>query len=242
MPNLQCHSYFDEAGDPGSGSSSSDHLVIGGFTNSVADEAAILHTIDMAKQEFGLPATAALQFKKLSHEKRLRWSEIVAGMPITIFVVVQCKRGHAGSSIPADSLYNWLVRLGVERCSWWCRESGRRTSVTLEHPKGYKIKKMKDYMDKLQNIQTQLSWPNLHLPIRFGSKATVPMLQVADCVASSAGHAFQPQFGYTTDTYLRHLSPRLWRRYGQLMSYGLKLQPPLRKSKCSTDHSWVSTL
>lgn len=239
---LECHSYFDESGDRGTRASSSDHLILSGFTVSVSDEPVVLQAIEHVRAEFKLPPDAPLHFSKLRHEKRLRWAEVVGSLPLTSFLVLLCKRGQTNSPIHADRIYNWLVRLLIERCSWYCKESGRRTSVTFEHPKGYQVKKMKEYMTKLRSLETAVSWPNVHLPVRFGAKSTHPLLQVADCLASAAWHAFQPQFGHIEDRYLKLAAPHLWRRNGRVLSYGVKVHPALGRSGCPTDHSWVSAL
>lgn len=239
---INVHSFFDESGDPGTRTSSSDHLIFGGFATSVADEASILHTLALARSELGFSPDKVFHFAKLPHDKRLRWAEIVGGLPITSFVVVICKRGGpSGSGIQADMLYNWVARLVMERCSWYCRESGTLTSLTLEHMKGYHTEKMKSYVDRLRNLGTEIKWDHLHTPLKFGAKSTHELLQVADCIASSAGAAFQPQYGLIEPRYLRLVAPTLWKRYGQLVPYGLKVHSRTGEG-CGTDHSWAMSL
>lgn len=240
---INVHGYFDESGDPGTRASSSDHLILGGFVVSVGDEASVLSTLVQARRELGFASDKIFHFTALPHDKRLRWAEVVGSLPITSFVVVICKRGGGQqATIHADALYNWTVRLVMERCSWYCRDNGTLTSLTLEHPKGYQKPKMKTYIDKLRAGSTEISWPNLHVPLRFGHKATHELLQVADCIASAAGAAFQPKFGFVEPRYLELITPTLWRRYGQLVPYGLKIHPPPQRAICPTDHTWAMDL
>lgn len=240
---INVHAYFDESGDPGTRAASSDHLILGGFLVSVSDEAAVLHQMAAARTELGFAPNKVFHFSKLPHDKRLRWAEIVGSMPITAVVIALCKRGGSiKSPIQADALYNWLARLAMERCSWWCEGNGTLTSLTFEHPKGYQSWKMGSYVVKLKTLDTQIKWSHLHTPVRFGHKSTHELLQVADCIASATGHAFQPQYGFIEPKYLQLIAPRLWRRYGQLIPYGVKVHPPQKRAACETDHSWVATL
>ena len=168
---INVHGYFDESGDPGTRKASSHHLVLGGFLVSVTDEAAVLHAMAAARSELGFAPDKVFHFSKLPHDKRLRWAEIVGQMPIKAIVIVLCKRGGGKKSpIKADQLYNWVTRLAMERLSWYCQGNGTKTSLTLEHPKGYQKWKMASYVQRLQAMPTEIKWSQLHTPVRFGYK------------------------------------------------------------------------
>lgn len=242
MP-VDLRSYFDESGDPGTRASSSDHFVLGGFTVSRDREGEISQALAAARAEFNYAPDKVLHFAGLPHDKRLRWAQIVGGLPIRAAIVCLCKRGgNQGTQITADQLYNWSCRLVMERCSWLARDDGLVTSLTFEHMKGYQKWKMKEYVDRLQNLGTQIKWDHLHTPIRFGSKKTHELLQVADCIASAGGLALQPRYDNVECGYLKRIAPVLWRRYGNALQYGLKVHPRLDSGDCQTDHAEVLAL
>lgn len=240
---IDLHSYFDESGDPGTRASSSDHLVLGGFTVAKAREGEVSQALAAARTEFNYPPNKVFHFAGLPHDKRLRFAQIVGGLPIRAVLVCLCKRGgREGTQITADMLYNWSCRLVMERCSWLARDAGLVTSLTFEHMKGYQKWKMKEYVERLQWLSTQIKWSHLHTPVRFGAKKTHEMLQVADCIASAGGFALQPKYGIVECGYLELIAPVLWRRNGCAMQYGLKAHPRLDSGTCGTNHAEVLAL
>ena len=241
---IKYHAFMDESGDRGTRAASQGHFLFGGYVIDRDEEPQISAALAGVRREFGFPPGKHLHFSDLSHHRRLRLSQVIAGLPITALVVALCKRaGGPKAPIHADLLYNWMARLVMERLSWYLRDEARSVgSLTFAHTKGYKTGKMHDYTQALKDQSTQIDWSFIHTPIRFSNTQTDERLQVADVVASAAGYAFEPQHGLTEDRYMRILAPRLWRRFGQLGSYGLKLLPAATGHPCPVSHAWTATV
>jgi Protein of unknown function (DUF3800) len=244
MPILY-HGFMDESGDRGTRTTAQNHFLFGGYVIDKNDEPQIAAALAGIRQQYGLPPGHHLHFSNLSHHRRLRLAHVVSGLPIAAFAAVLCKRaGGAKGPIHADQLYNWMARLVMERCSWYLRDEVQSIgSLMFAHTKGCKTKKMHRYVQILKGQQTQIDWAWLHTPIRFSNTQTDERLQVADAIASAVGYAFEPQHGFTEERYLRTLAPILLRRYGQLASYGLKIQPAfMSRQPCGTSHAWTAAL
>ncbi len=236
-------SFVDESGDRGTRATSSNHFALGAYVIDRNHETAVRGALAQLRREFNLPSGATLHFHKLSHHKKLRTVEVLSSLPATFLVVGMCKRGISGSLISADQFYNWGARLLMERLSWYMRDtvgaSGDRMSVTFAHIKGYKTAKMHDYVKVLKSQQTQIVWSRMHRPVSFDNTQVDERLQVADALASAVRYALEPEHGQVETRYLETLAPLLWRRYGKLTPYGLKMHPT---TGCPESHSWVATL
>jgi hypothetical protein len=242
-PNIGGYAFVDDAGDVGTRGTSKLHFALGGYFVNPQDESGVLAALQGARQEFGLPANKVLHFVSLSHERRVKLAQILAGAPLVAFAAVLCKKaGPHKRPWQPEKLYNWMIRLVLERASWHFRDVGCIGSVTFAHLKGHQIPNTHAYVRVLQGLQTNIEWGHLHLPVRFGAPQTDERLQAADTISSAAGQAFQPgNLGICESRYLKELGPVLWRRQGNLLGYGVKLQPPLgAHPPCPTDHSWLS--
>jgi hypothetical protein len=82
----------------------------------LGDDPAILGGLAATRAEFGLNPDAVLHFGKYGHERRVRMAQMVGILPITAFSVVLCKKaGPEKRPWSSDRLYNWMIRLALER-------------------------------------------------------------------------------------------------------------------------------
>lgn len=172
----------------------------------------------------------------------MRLAEILAVAPITGLTAVLCKKaGPEKRPWQPEHLYNWTLKLVLERASWFFRDMGVKGSITFAHLKGHQVDKTHAYVERLRQAETSIVWDNIHLPVRFSSPQEDERLQAADTISSSVGQAFQEGNHHICEPrYLRALAPILWRRQGNLMSYGLKIHPPRTAEPiCPTDHGWL---
>jgi hypothetical protein len=241
-PNIGTYAFVDDAGDVGTRGTSKLHFALGGYFVHPELEHHVLNALQQARKEFGFQTDKVLHFADLSHERRVRLAQILAGAPLVAFTAVLCKKaGPDKRPWQPEKLYNWMIRIVLERASWYFRDVGRIGSITFAHVKGMKTDKTHDYVRRLQGIATSIEWSHLHIPVKFGAPQTDESLQAADTVSSAAGQAFQQSsLGICEPRYLKELGPILWRRQGTLLGYGLKLQPALdAQPPCSTDHTWL---
>lgn len=242
--NIGCYAFIDDACDPGTKATASAHFALGGYLVLPPKQPAVAEALQTARKEFGFKPDHILHFHKLSHERKIRLAQIIAASPIEAFTAVLCKRaGSPKRPWAPDKLYNWMIKLVLERVSWYCRDLGVLGSVTFAHMKGQSVDKTHEYVKKLGRLEGSIEWDHLHLPVRFDYPQVDERLQMADAISSSAGYAFQGVDGICEPRYLKELAPVLWRRKGNLMSYGLKLHPAGNQLPlCAEDHAWIQEL
>lgn len=167
-----------------------------------------------------------------SHGQRLHLANTLLGFDQAYIVAVVFSKWDVPNASPdgvrqPDYLYNWLLRLMVERLSWFARDRGDAIHMTFAQVKGLDPAKLEQYVETLKSCNTQIAWEALHLPVRIDTPANRRMLQVADAACGVICSAFEwDDFGNNETRYLEVLKPRLWcRSAGKLHSYGLKLNP-----------------
>ncbi len=245
--NIGCYAFVDDSGDIGTRSTSKGHFILGGYFLLPSEAPSISLALADARSIIGLEADQPVHFRNYSHYKKVRLSECMAKAPLVSFVSVLCKRaGPEKRPWKHEHLYNWMIKLVLERASWYFKRQGVLGSVTFAHLKGFSVDKVHGYVEQLKGRSDHgIEWAHLHTPVRFGKMETDERLQAADTIASAAGDAFQGgELGVIETRYFRTLAPTLWREGGTLLSYGLKIHPALGVSpRClSDDHSWVTQL
>lgn len=250
MPNISAYAFLDDSLDVGTKTAARDHFVMGGYIMTPEQEPLVANALMKLRLEFGLPADTVLHFAKYGHERRVRMAQVVGELPITALAVVLCKRaGTPKRPWGADKLYNWTIKLALERASTFFQKHDLYGSVTIEHMKGNDTRIVRDYVGRLQQIEEgkYIAWDALQLPIRFRTKETDYRLQVADTIASGAGAAFEGfAHSITEQRYFEQYQRLLWRHAGALHGYGLKIHPRLGKEEptCQQDegHQWAAQL
>jgi hypothetical protein len=167
-----------------------------------------------------------------SHGQRLHLANTIAGLDQAYVVTVvfskwDVPRAETAGVRQPDYLYNWLLRLMVERLSWFARDNGDTIKMTFAQVRGMDPAKLEQYVEHLKGCETTIDWASLHLPVRIDTPANRRMLQVADACCGVICSAFEwDNFGNNETRYLEALKPRLWcRAEGRLHSYGLKINP-----------------
>lgn len=247
MPPITAFAFVDDSGDIGTRSSSKqNHFSLGGFFSLPSDDHALADCLAQMRLDCGFGSKQELHFSNYVSKHRTTLATAVASAPIQAFSAVLCKRaGPEKRPWRSEHLYNWMIKLVLERASWYFQGAGLHGSITFAHLKGSRPKRAHDYVRLLQERTTSIKWDSLHLPIRFSTPGVDERLQIADIITSATGQAFEgPGEGRPTDqTYWQILHPCLWRRYGKLKTYGLKVQPPVNVDPpCRQDsgHAWVA--
>jgi hypothetical protein len=128
----------------------------------------------------------------------------------------------------AERLYNWTLRLLVERISWFAKDRGVEMALTFAQIKGITPAIINAYLTLLQGRTTSIEWGHIRLPVKIDTPVNRAMLQLADTASGAIFQAFEPdEFGLTEQSYLTDLKPVIWRRYPRqpLVGRGLKLFP-----------------
>ncbi len=245
QPPARLHAFIDESGQRARSASSSDHFVMTAVL--VADEdlhrcAALLAQL---RADLNRRPGDHLTWKNIKeHSRRLHVAKTLGSQSwLTVSSVVVCKRHLSGTTMNDDQSYLYTLRFLLERLSWYARDRGRVLHYTMAHIVRFQLSKLREYENKLRSASgCQIDWSHLDPHGgRFGQPQKLETLQLADLAASATGAAFNADtFGNTEDRYLREFSQRLYRRSGQLTSYGLKMHPWGPTTRAA--YPWVAAL
>lgn len=167
-----------------------------------------------------------------SHGQRLHVANVLAGLDRAHLGGVVFSKwdtpntNHKGVRQP-DFLYNWLLRLMLERLSWFARNRRDTVRPVFAQVRGLDPRKLHSYMTRLRGLETTIAWNSLHLPAVIDTPKNRRVLQVADAFCGMINSAFEwDAYGSSEARYLEVVRPRMWRsRAGKLASYGMKISP-----------------
>jgi len=237
------HAYVDETGDrgwtrkpegtpTGKRAGSSQHFSMGAIVVPDGYQTHVLDTWNRVTIEIGRnPGDVIHWINVKSHAQRLHLAKTVAGFDEAAVVAVVFSKWDtpnvdANGVRQPDCLYCWLLRMMIERLSWFARDRGDQVKLTFGQVRGLDPHKLHDYLDVLRVRDTTIAWEALHLPPRIDTPANRRMLQIADTVCGTLNSALEwDDYGNVETRYLELLRPRLWIRNGNLKSYGLKVNP-----------------
>lgn len=163
----------------------------------------------------------------------------LAGVQTISVVLCKYHLPNAQGLRNVDRLYNWTLRLLVERISWFGQYRGDVVAMTFSQVQGMDPGKLHSYVDKLQEVETYIRWSALKLPARIDTPRNRRMLQVADTASGAVFAAFEKDpWGYSTREYVELLKPVIWRRPSRpLHADGLKYGP-WPDANCEAEHDW----
>jgi hypothetical protein len=252
---LQWNAYVDESGDrgwtlrppdlpPGVRGGSSRIFSLTAVLIPAGAEHEALRAWDVITPQVGRRPGDVVHWQNVKgHGARRHLAATVAALPnVRVISVVLCKHHlqHAAGLHDPGRLYNWTLRLLVERLSWFGHRSGDTVAATFSQVKGLRPELLHDYIDKLRGRDdTYMEWASLMLPFGISTPTNRRMLQLADTASGAIFSAFEPDdLGYVTRDYLDIVRPALWRRPGRpLWRDGLKYGP-WPSAECRTEHPW----
>lgn len=244
-PRRRLHAFIDESGQRARSDASSDNFIMSAVVipeDRLADAATLL---ELVRADLKRHPGHALHWKNIkSHTQRLRACQLLAEADwLTISSVVVCKRHLPGEPLNDDLAYLFTLRYLLERLSWLAREHDTELAYTMAHVVRFQIAKLREYEARWRaEPDCEIAWS--HLDARGGQldqPSRIEHLQLADLAASATGAAFnKDEFGNTEIRYLQELAVRLYRRNGNLLSYGLKLHPGRDSTKAA--YPWVAAL
>lgn len=259
--------YVDEAGDDGTRSfkpedpkGSSEWLCLAGYLVRREVDRTLPDLLASIRTDIASVQGRALHYRNLSPTKRQRACELLGQASARAFAVCSYKRtmqGHHNARAAAKSggtnqyLYNWIVRILLERVTDFCwRDSegnplhDRRVKLVFSHRGGHRYGQMKAYFERLKRqaignstfISTRqikpdaISW---HL-IEYVPHYQLAGLQLADIVASAAYQACDTTSPHWSSEPFLSLRRIIAREVGtdgraRFANYGMTLLPsPLK--------------
>jgi hypothetical protein len=228
------NAYIDEAGDEGfvtltlPGRGSSEWLVVGAVIVPEEHDLALSHAIDDLRVLLNRPPPKPLHFRYLKHNAKRAAMDRLGTYDFVFSIVALWKPPQGtGKEFPrAPYMYNWACRLLIERLTWYADELGRGVNLFFSNRATTSYADLQDYMSWIQHdpqCQIRRGCIQGFRPVN----QTVKLVQVADFYVSAAFSALEPDsFGNSEEDYLFRVRHQLYRRYGNLFSYGFKGWPP----------------
>jgi Protein of unknown function (DUF3800) len=228
--------WIDETGDRGNSPTSSPFF---GFAAAII-RAEWMDQLQRGKAEINRQleraSTHELHWSKnlKDHEKRHTAAEEVGKLPLRFSYAVIEKASlppgaHMGSN--KDALYNYAMRLLLERVSWLVDEANGEATITLASVSGLPARVPRAYIELLRRggRTNQVRWNAIHPKIEVRHASTRDGLQVADIAAGALDRAIRPHQRpphRMEPAYLMLIASRIYvRTAGKIASYGLKALP-----------------
>jgi hypothetical protein len=241
--------YVDEAGDEGfrfraapAHRSSSDWFVLAALiTRKVADLDTV-KVIDQVRAEFRIFQKEHVHWKKLKHQQKIRYAQMVAGLRARVISICVCKPSLLEPEKFQERyrLYFYAVRHLLERVSWLARDThdpgkwgGDGTvEVLFSNRQGMSYDEMRAYLRHLKTQQGSGQDVRIDFglvpPENIATQAPGKSmgLQLADAVAGAFFNALERDpYGNTEPRYAQTMSPILYRHAGASHGYGFKILP-----------------
>lgn len=223
--------FIDEAGQRSASAKSSAHFVMSAVAWEDGLDSVARQTLESIRLNVGRRPTDEIHFVKLNHHARLAAARQIGnagkGGVLTVISICVCKRElQPLAGFTEDHAYLWTYRLLLERLSWLARARHLKLDMTMAHVRRFKKATLRSYEHVLRDvIQTEIKWDYVPAGASLSTPKVEERLQLADVAASTTFQAFEEQNGFTETRYLEQMAPGLWRRNGNLLSYGLKVHP-----------------
>jgi hypothetical protein len=243
---IALHAFVDESGHRAARTKgASAHFVLSAAVVAVEALPAAAATLAELRGDIGRRPNHPLRWNQIKqHSQRLHVAQTLGRQPwLTVAAVVVCKDHLPVCGMDDDSAYLYTLRYLLERLSWFARERNQIMACTIAHVVRLKLAKLRAYESTLRSQPgCQIAWPWLGSSgVAVDQPTRLEYLQLGDLTASAIACGFEPdQFGNTENRYLCHLSPRLYRRMGNLTSYGLKMHPWSDSTRAA--YPWVAAL
>lgn len=218
---------MDECGEEGFGPSSSQWLVVGGVLqrdNEVFERTRDAYDTFKAKYR---PENWHFHFQSARHGIRLGFIHAMrdTGMRAMAVAIYKPSINRPDNFRKKYFLYFYALRFLLEKATIWCRDHGAydEMHVYLSTRRGLAIENLDDYLRKVISSPfvkaDRMEWSYLrNKGIFLKPNKEMRGLQMADCVVSSIGQAFEPsQFGLVEPRYLHDMHPMF---HHDSMTYG----------------------
>ena len=228
--------YVDETGDPGWSDKAAPIFALSGVAFEKECEGHGRELLAQLRAALHKPENTVLHWKlNTAHEKRLVISNAIAASHSLQLLQVCMFKGHLDrmNRDPAG-IYQYSLRLLVERASWLARRLGRAATVRISQIQDIGQPTIDHYMRLISRLDNRIEWRHLngvyvHQPHQF------ELLQLADLSAGPIHRAFVPDKQYQTlePRYLELLRPLMWTGEDRAPCprYGFKIMPGPNKGK-----------
>jgi len=210
--------YVDECGEEGFSASSSQWLIVGGV---IQRDNEIFGLTKEAYETFRVKHRRSenwfFHFQNASHMTRLGFIHAMRDTGLRALAVAIYKPSikQPDNFRKKYYLYFYALRFLLEKATTWCRDHGQfdEIHVYLSTRRGLSVENLNEYLTKVISSPftktDRMEWSYLrNKGIFLKPNKEMRGLQMADCVVSSIGQAFEPNgFGLFEPRYLEDLRP-----------------------------------
>ncbi|NLW49122.1 MAG: DUF3800 domain-containing protein [Firmicutes bacterium] len=224
--------YIEEAGDEGLGRGSR-WFILGAVIVDKKKDLEVSKCIDEIKQKFRLqPLNAPVHWRNIKHTSIRRGIiDCLSQYDFHLSYVI-CDTSHdeiTSSTLKGRGrLYFYLARILIERISWFGADLRDTVDLVFANRSNMLYSDLKNYLKLLLNDRTCQIKPGAIDSNRVSCQnvGQLKLLQVSDICNSSCFNALEfDQYNYYEERYLLSLADKLYRRSGNLFSYGFKILP-----------------
>lgn len=179
-----------------------------------------------------------IHFSSMNHGQRIVAVQRLANRPIRAISILSNKTTIPdGVYTNKNQLYFYLTRYLIERVSWLCRDmrprvpqGDGRVKITFSRRGGMSYPDFRAYLECLKGTTDQeinIHWPVIDIEgISAVDHSTNAGLQLADAIASGFAAGVEPdRYGNCECRHAETLTPIVYRRSGNYLSYGAKFVP-----------------
>ncbi|WP_040677576.1 DUF3800 domain-containing protein [Rhizobium mesoamericanum] len=257
-PDYEFIAYIDESGDPSlkrvrpiDDTGGTEWFTIAAVLVRREFDAELPKWVAAINQAIGSTNSQIIHFTHLSPQHRLRAAELMAELPLRLFVVASNKKNmrrhrneRAEKANSKQWFYNWMARILVERITDFCLRYSHRKNLGRRHVKfvfsqtgGHSYSQTAAYHEllryqsrgkKIMLDRWAPKWEVMHWSlVEHYPHFKRAGLQLADVVASAFYHAVDNlDTGPCNISYARALHPRVaFTSAGEWRDYGVVLQP-----------------
>lgn len=266
MSQASFRAYVDESGDEGfkfrskpGDTGSSDWFVLTALVSQGATDAETVKIIDRIREEFDLHPRKHVHWLKLKHQQKVRYSQVIAGLQVSILSVCV----HKPSLVEREkfekryNLYFYTARYLMERLSWLARDyhapqryGGDGTlDVQFSNRQGMSCEEMKSYLRLLESrkklghdIRIDFDYVKI-TQLSTQTPGRSMGLQLADAAAGATFNALErDRYGNTEPRYFQTLRPVVYSKHNRMTGYGLKILPreALANMSARDEYRWLA--
>jgi len=233
--------YIDESGDEGI-QKGTEWFILCAVMVKQENDLILSKVIDEIKNMLNIPKEKPFHWKNMrnNHSKKRAIIDLLKKRNFVYTNIIVNTRDMKSTELQGKLLYNYTCRFLLERVSWFIKEQNTRANVIFSNRSSTSYSELEEYINTTKIFG--------QIKSVFDSYKSVDVwqlknLQVADICASSMHDAFEKdQFGYIEERYVMELSPKLYRRKGNLDKYGLKVFPTECIEKYKSAYAWLKDI
>lgn len=237
--------YIDESGDEGI-KRGTVWFILTAVIVSKKDDLKVSKAIDEIKARLKIPPHKPFHWKEIRKKhvskKRFVIDRISQENFTSINIAVNTydlQKVNLGGKL----LYNYFCRYLIERITWFADENNGSVDLVFSNRSNVSFHDLKTYLEALSYDPYCQIRSQVIKKLEVLESSQRKMLQFADACASSLAEGLnKDEFGYYDERFVLTLANKLYRRKGNLLSYGLKLFPPEKINEYLRSYPWIQQI